>query len=80
MHVTDDDVAPALSQAQRSVGAPAAPEQGAVGAGTGMCRFGWKGGIGTSSRVLPDGHVVGVAAADELRAVRPADRRRRPGR
>ena len=31
-----------------------------MGAGTGMACLGWKGGIGTSSRVLPDGHVVGV--------------------
>ncbi|MHC4108507.1 MAG: P1 family peptidase, partial [Planctomycetota bacterium] len=38
-------------------------EEGAVGAGTGTVAFGWKGGIGTSSRVLPDelgGWTVGV--------------------
>jgi len=38
-------------------------EEGSVGAGTGTQAFGWKGGIGTSSRVLPDalgGHTVGV--------------------
>jgi D-aminopeptidase len=29
--------------------------EGAVGAGTGTVAFGWKGGIGTSSRVLPTG-------------------------
>ena len=29
--------------------------EGAVGAGTGTVAFGWKGGIGTSSRVLPAG-------------------------
>lgn len=37
--------------------------QGAVGAGTGTVAFGWKGGIGTSSRVLPKklgGYTVGV--------------------
>ena len=28
--------------------------QGCVGAGTGMLAFGWKGGIGSSSRVVPD--------------------------
>src|SRR3712207_7944410 len=28
-------------------------EEGAVGAGTGTVAFGWKGGIGTSSRRLP---------------------------
>lgn len=35
-------------------------QEGAIGAGTGTVAFGWKGGIGTSSRVLPGGHVVGV--------------------
>jgi D-aminopeptidase len=29
-------------------------EEGAVGAGTGTVAFGWKGGIGTSSRALPE--------------------------
>jgi D-aminopeptidase len=39
--------------------------EGAVGAGTGTIAFGWKGGIGTSSRVLPrslGGYTVGVIA------------------
>ncbi len=35
-------------------------EEGAIGAGTGTIAFGWKGGIGTSSRVTPAGHTVGV--------------------
>lgn len=38
-------------------------EEGSVGAGTGTRAFGWKGGIGTSSRVLPEslgGFTVGV--------------------
>ena len=38
-------------------------EEGAVGAGRGTQAFGWKGGIGTSSRVLPQslgGYTVGV--------------------
>ncbi len=37
--------------------------EGGVGAGTGTVAFGWKGGIGTSSRVLPSslgGYTVGV--------------------
>jgi D-aminopeptidase len=37
--------------------------EGSVGAGAGTIAFGWKGGIGTSSRVLPPalgGHTVGV--------------------
>ena len=45
-------------------GAASGPvEEGSVGAGTGTSAFGWKGGIGTSSRVLPEslgGHAVGV--------------------
>ncbi|TDK23290.1 S58 family peptidase [Luteimonas aestuarii] len=38
-------------------------QEGSVGAGTGTIAFGWKGGIGTSSRRLGDdagGHTVGV--------------------
>ena len=38
-------------------------EEGSVGAGTGTQAFGWKGGIGTSSRVLPEslgGYKLGV--------------------
>jgi len=38
-------------------------EEGVVGAGTGTQAFGWKGGIGTSSRLLPEalgGYTVGV--------------------
>jgi D-aminopeptidase len=37
--------------------------EGCVGAGTGTVCFGWKGGIGTSSRILPEnlgGYTVGV--------------------
>jgi D-aminopeptidase len=40
-----------------------AVEEGAVGAGAGTVAFGWKGGIGTSSRALPEslgGWTVGV--------------------
>jgi D-aminopeptidase len=35
-------------------------QEGALGAGTGTVAFGWKGGIGTSSRLTPAGHAVGV--------------------
>jgi len=62
MQVTAADVAAAL-QAARAAGAAAvraAPAEGAVGAGTGMSCLGFKGGIGTSSRVVPSGHTVGV--------------------
>ncbi len=37
--------------------------EGSIGAGTGTQAFGWKGGIGTSSRILPDelgGYTIGV--------------------
>jgi len=57
MQVTAADVAAALAGARASAGAAAAVE-GAVGAGTGMSCLGYKGGIGTASRVLPDGHTV----------------------
>ena len=56
--VTAEDVRAALEGA-----APGPVEEGAVGAGTGTSAFGWKGGIGTSSRVLPaslGGYTVGV--------------------
>ncbi len=59
MQVSADDVATALREARASAGGPAPPE-GAVGAGTGMSCLGFKGGIGTASRMTPSGHVVGV--------------------
>ena len=44
------------ADAARAVGAArgGAVEQGCVGAGTGMVAFGWKGGIGSSSRLVPE--------------------------
>jgi D-aminopeptidase len=42
---------------------PGPVAEGSVGAGTGTMAFGWKGGIGTSSRVIPKGlggYTVGV--------------------
>ena len=57
-HVKADDVVKAI------VSAKSGPvEEGCVGAGVGTVCFGWKGGIGTSSRVLPKdlgGYTVGV--------------------
>ena len=53
-----EQVFSALSKASSGVVA-----EGSVGAGTGTQAFGWKGGIGTSSRVLPEslgGYTVGV--------------------
>lgn len=51
----------------RAALAAATPDvaEGAVGAGTGTSCFGWKGGIGTASRVLPEvsgGYTVGALA------------------
>jgi D-aminopeptidase len=57
MRVSLDDVRAAWDAARASVGGEGV-EQGAVGAGTGMSALGFKAGIGTSSRVLPDGHVL----------------------
>ena len=57
-HLTPDDVFAAVRNAK---GGPV--EEGAVGAGTGTVVFGWKGGIGTSSRRLPaniGGYTIGV--------------------
>jgi len=62
MQVTGADVKVAR-QAARAAGADAdrqAPAEGAVGSGTGMSCLGFKGGIGTASRVVPSGHTVGV--------------------
>jgi D-aminopeptidase len=59
MQVTAADVGAALAGARASTGG-AAPPEGAVGAGTGMSCLGFKGGIGTASRLTPSGHVVGV--------------------
>jgi len=60
MQVTRDDVAAALAAARDSVGAAQPPAEGSVGSGTGMTCLGFKGGIGTASRVLPSGHTVAV--------------------
>jgi D-aminopeptidase len=57
-HLAPDDVFAALKNAR---GGPV--EEGDVGAGTGTVAFGWKGGIGTSSRRLTaklGGYTVGV--------------------
>ena len=62
MQVSAADVKVAR-EAARAAGAATvrrAPEEGAVGAGTGMSCLGFKGGIGTASRVVPAGHTVGV--------------------
>ena len=50
MHVTREHVAAAIAGAKAG-----AVDEGAVGAGTGTVAFGWKGGIGTSSRTVRQG-------------------------
>jgi D-aminopeptidase len=59
MQVQKDDVREALAASRASTGARVVAE-GAVGAGTGMSCLGYKGGIGTASRVVPGGAAVGV--------------------
>ena len=57
-HVTRDHVLAAISAARTGP-----VEEGSVGAGTGTRCFGWKGGIGTASRQLPEpdgNYLVGV--------------------
>lgn len=57
-HVTETDVLSAIKSAKGGM-----VEEGNVGAGTGTICFGFKGGIGTSSRKLPaslGGYTVGV--------------------
>lgn len=57
-HAAQTDVFAALKNARGG-----AVEEGSVGAGTGTVAFGFKGGIGTSSRLLPaslGGYTVGV--------------------
>ncbi|MGZ5399196.1 MAG: P1 family peptidase, partial [Nocardioides sp.] len=54
------DVRASYDAALASRGSTMPPGEGAVGAGTGMSCLGFKGGIGTSSRVTPDGHTVAV--------------------
>jgi len=57
LHISRQHVLDAIGGAR---GGPVA--EGSVGAGTGTTNFGWKGGIGTSSRVVPAGYLVGVLA------------------
>lgn len=56
--ITQADVSAAIKNAK-----PDSMEEGAIGAGTGTVAFGFKGGIGTASRKLPEslgGYTVGV--------------------
>lgn len=71
MHVTREDVWAAIEAA-----APGAVAEGSVGAGTGTLAFGWKGGIGTSSRRLPQalgGFTVGALVQSNFGGVLTVD-------
>jgi D-aminopeptidase len=59
MQVEHEDVVAAYDAALASRGSSAPPDEGAVGSGTGMSCLGFKGGIGTASRVVGD-HTVAV--------------------
>lgn len=70
-HVTKRDVLDAIGSA-----ATGRVEQGNVGAGTGTSAFGFKGGIGTSSRKLPEtfgGYTVGVLVQTNFGGVLSVD-------
>ena len=59
MQVEHEDVVAAYHAAMASRGSATTPDEGAVGSGTGMSCLGFKGGIGTSSRVVGE-HTVAV--------------------
>jgi D-aminopeptidase len=56
-HVGSNEVFAAIKSAKEGT-----VEEGSVGAGTGTVAFGWKGGVGTSSRVIPQSLSPGSAA------------------
>jgi D-aminopeptidase len=69
--VTKADALAAIAAAREG-----AVEEGAVGAGTGTIAFGWKGGIGTSSRRLPQrlgGYTLGVLVQSNYGGVLSVD-------
>jgi len=70
-HVTKDHVLQAIRSAKTGK-----LEEGSVGAGTGTVCFGFKGGIGTASRVLPKklgGYTVGVIVQSNFGGVLTID-------
>ncbi len=69
--ITSEDVFNALKNAKSG-----AVDEGTVGAGTGTIAFGWKGGIGTASRVLPaalGGYTLGVLVQTNFGGVLTVD-------
>ncbi|MCH7544837.1 MAG: P1 family peptidase [Planctomycetes bacterium] len=74
MHVTHEDVYAAINNAKTGP-----VEEGSVGAGTGTRCFAFKGGIGTSSRVLPEdlgGYTVGALVQSNFGGILTIDGRR----
>lgn len=70
-YVSEMDVIAAINNASEGP-----PEEGNVGAGTGTIAFGYKGGIGTSSRKLPEslgGYTVGVLVQSNFGGVLQID-------
>ncbi|NJY63930.1 P1 family peptidase [Salinimicrobium sp. CDJ15-81-2] len=70
-HVTENDVLAAIKAASENN-----TEEGNVGAGTGTIAFGYKGGIGTSSRKLPEslgGYTIGVLVQSNFGGVLQID-------
>jgi len=59
MQTEHEDVVAAWEAARTSVGSSVPPDEGAVGSGTGMSCFDFKGGIGTASRRVGE-HTVAV--------------------
>ncbi len=78
-HVSAEHVFAALDSAPRGGRVP----EGSVGGGTGMVCYGFKGGIGTASRVVPagqGGYTVGVLVQANHGRRRSASSRGRAGR
>ncbi len=70
-HITRDDVFNALKAAKSGP-----VDEGSVGAGTGTVAFGWKGGIGTASRKLPEslgGYTLGILVQSNFGGVLTID-------
>ena len=70
-NITRDDVFSAIKSAKSGP-----VQEGSVGAGTGTVAFGWKGGIGTSSRKLPaslGGYTIGVLVQSNFGGVLSID-------
>lgn len=70
-HISRDDVLNSIKNAKAGV-----VDEGSVGAGTGTVAFGWKGGIGTSSRKLQTslgGYTLGVLVQSNFGGVLMVD-------